>query len=119
MSFENVVGYVAKSVEFGGIVIIVGGTAVALAVFAARWRSSADSTGAYDRTRRAIGRSILLGLELLVAGDIIRTVAISLTWESVGLLAGVVLIRTFLSFTLELEITGRWPWKGSEGSPSS
>ena len=58
-----------------------------------------------------LGRSILLGLELLVAADIIRTVAVAPTYESVGVLAIIVLIRTFLSFSLELEITGRWPWQ--------
>ena len=73
-----------------------------------------------------MGRSILLGLELLVAADIIRTVAVTPTFESVGVLAIIVLIRTFLSFSLELEITGRWPWQkqpagaaASAGSSSS
>ncbi len=61
--------------------------------------------------RRSLGRAILLGLELLVAADIIKTVAISPTLESVAVLGGIVLIRTFLSFSLELEITGRWPWQ--------
>jgi uncharacterized membrane protein len=53
---------------------------------------------------------VLLGLELLVAGDIIRTVAIEPTFESVGVLAAIVAVRTFLSFALEVELTGRWPW---------
>ncbi|MDF2696203.1 MAG: hypothetical protein K0S65_4586, partial [Labilithrix sp.] len=65
----------------------------------------------YVPYRRALGRSILLGLELLVAADIIRTVAITPTLESVAVLAAIVLIRTFLSFSLELEISGRWPWQ--------
>lgn len=65
----------------------------------------------YTEFRRALGRSILLGLELLVAADIIRTVAITPTLESVAVLGGIVLIRTFLSFSLELEISGRWPWQ--------
>jgi uncharacterized membrane protein len=64
----------------------------------------------YRRLRQQLGRTILLGLELLVAADIIRTVAITPTVQSVVVLAGIVLIRTFLSFSLELEITGRWPW---------
>lgn len=65
-----------------------------------------------------LGRSILLGLELLVAADIIRTVAVAPTYEGAGVLAIIVLIRTFLSFSLELEITDRWPWQmeSSEGS---
>lgn len=65
----------------------------------------------YRGYRRRVGRSILLGLEFLVAGDIIRTVAVAPTYASVGVLAVIVLIRTFLSFSLDLEITGRWPWQ--------
>ena len=61
--------------------------------------------------RREMARGILSGLEFLVAADIIRTVAIDLTFASVGVLAIIVLIRTFLSFTLELEMTGHWPWQ--------
>lgn len=62
-----------------------------------------------------LGRGILLGLELLVAGDIIHTVAVELTFETVGVLAIIVLIRTFLSFALEVELNGRWPWRGGRG----
>jgi uncharacterized membrane protein len=65
----------------------------------------------YSSFRRFLGRSILLGLELLVAADIIRTVAIAPTLSSVIVLGGIVVIRTFLSFSLEVEITGRWPWQ--------
>jgi uncharacterized membrane protein len=65
----------------------------------------------YRSYRQLLGRSILLGLELLVAADIIRTVAVTPTLQSVAVLAVIVLIRTFLSFSLELEITGRWPWQ--------
>ena len=64
----------------------------------------------YDRYRIRVGRSLLLGLELLVAADIVKTIAIELTFTSLGLLAGLVLVRTFLSWTLVLEIEGRWPW---------
>ena len=71
----------------------------------------------YRSYRQLLGRSILLGLELLVAADIIRTVAVTPTFVSVGVLAIIVLIRTFLSFSLELEITGRWPWQ-KETSPA-
>ncbi len=66
---------------------------------------------AFQRARSRLGRAILLGLELLVAGDIIRTVAVTPTFTSVGVLAIIVAIRTFLSFTLEVEIAGRWPWQ--------
>ena len=65
----------------------------------------------YRRVREVLGRSILLGLELLVAGDIVRTVAAKPTLVSVEVLGAIVLIRTFLSLSLEVEITGRWPWQ--------
>jgi len=65
----------------------------------------------YEQYRRQVGKGILIGLELLVAADIIRTVAVRPTFASVGVLAAIVLIRTFLSFTLEVEMTGRWPWQ--------
>lgn len=68
--------------------------------------------GAHRNLRQRPGRGILLGLELLVVADIIRTVAVELTFETVGVLAIIVVIRTFLSFTLELELTGQWPWQG-------
>ncbi|MBS9405538.1 DUF1622 domain-containing protein [Halomonas sp. TRM85114] len=66
------------------------------------------------QVRQRLGRGILLGLEFLVAADIIHTVAVELTFETVGILAIVVLIRTFLSFTLEVELSGRWPWQKKE-----
>jgi len=65
----------------------------------------------YDQYRIRIGRSLLLGLEVLVAADIVKTIAMELTFTSLGLLAGLVLVRTFLSWTLFLEIEGRWPWR--------
>jgi uncharacterized membrane protein len=76
----------------------------------------------HGAARRSIGRSILLGLELLVAGDIIRAVMVDPTFESVGVLVVMVAIGTFLSFTLEVEITSRWPWRaqtdvGDQRSP--
>jgi uncharacterized membrane protein len=61
--------------------------------------------------RQNLGRAILLGLELLVAGDIIKTVAVSPTLQNMAVLGAIVIIRTFLSFSLELEINGRWPWQ--------
>lgn len=68
----------------------------------------------YRKYRHQFARGILLGLEFLVAADIIHTVAVDLSFESVGVLAIVVLIRTFLSFTLEAEIKGKWPWQENQ-----
>ena len=65
----------------------------------------------YEELRRSLGRSILLGLEILVAADIIRTIAITPTFTTVGVLGLIVVVRTFLSFSLEAELDGQWPWK--------
>lgn len=70
----------------------------------------------FRRTRQTLGRGILLGLEFLVAADIIHTVAVELTFKTVGILTVVVLIRTFLSFTLNVELNGHWPWQEKETS---
>lgn len=76
-----------------------------------------DRSAIYHEVRRRLGSGILLGLELLVAADIIHTVAVELTFETVGVLVIIVLIRTFLSFTLEVELTGSWPWQQQGTSP--
>lgn len=74
----------------------------------------------YEHYRRDVGRGVLLGLEFLVAADIIHTVAVELSFESLGTLGAIVLIRTFLSVALEVEIEGRWPWEANRpGSPLS
>jgi uncharacterized membrane protein len=117
VQFLQVMEAVGKTVDGVGVAVIVVGALVATAVAA---RNLLRRTGpVYRPYRRHIGRSILLGLEFLVAADIIRTVAIEPTFTSVGVLGLIVLIRTFLSFSLELEITGRWPWQsGDRGEPS-
>lgn len=110
---------VAKLFELAGLAVIVAGTIVAMAMFgldAARGGpvvtvAEAEKPDPMAAFRRRLGRSILTGLELLVAADIIRTVAIEPTLESVLVLGLIVLIRTFLSFSLEVEIEGRWPWQ--------
>jgi uncharacterized membrane protein len=68
----------------------------------------------FREIRQRLGQGILLGLEFLVAADIIYTVAVELTFKTVGVLAIIVVIRTFLSFSLELELTGSWPWQRKE-----
>ena len=109
MTFVGLVEVVGKGIDAAGVVVIVLGGLAATAV--AGTRLIARDVDTYRRYRQQLGRSILLGLELLVAADIIRTVAVTPTLTSVAVLAGIVLIRTFLSFSLELEITGRWPWQ--------
>ncbi len=107
VTFKEVVETVGKAVDGVGVAAIVVGVLWAVAMSARRWRSGTDE---YRVFRHRLGRVILLGLELLVAADIIRTVAVTPTFESAGVLAIIVAIRTFLSFSLEVELEGRWPW---------
>ncbi|MFC0624138.1 DUF1622 domain-containing protein [Kribbella deserti] len=110
---QELIEYVGKAMELAGVGVIVIGAAIATALFAYRSvRRLTDGQQAYRRYRQGLGRAILLGLEFLVAGDIIRTVAISPSFRSVGVLAIIVAVRTFLSFSLEVELEGRWPWQG-------
>jgi uncharacterized membrane protein len=102
---------IAKALELIGVAIIVGGIVLATLKFVRDGTRAADWESAYADYRSNIGRGILLGLELLVGADIISTITSPLTFESVGLLAVIVLIRTFLSFSLETEIEGCWPWQ--------
>lgn len=109
MSFRETVEAVGKGVDAAGVILIIAGILVATAIAIGR-RTSAGGD-ALRRYRRGIGSAILLGLEVLVAADIIRTVAVSPTFASAGVLAIIVAIRTFLSFSLEVELEGRWPWQ--------
>ena len=104
------VDQIAKALELAGVAIVVGGIIVSTSLFFRDGRRLGDWPSAYTAYRSNIGRGILLGLELLVGADIISTITAPLTMESVSLLAGIVLIRTFLSFSLETEIEGCWPW---------
>jgi uncharacterized membrane protein len=105
------VDQLAKALELIGVAIILGGIILATVAFLRDGSRTSDWRSAYPRYRSDIGRGILLGLELLVGADIISTITAPLTFESVGLLAAVVAIRTFLSFSLEAEIDGCWPWQ--------
>lgn len=118
-SVYSVLEMAGIGMEAAGVAVIVLGAAIATVTYLVRWRKL-GATKTYAAYRVGLARSILLGLELLVAGDIIRTVVVSPTLTNVGLLAVIVLIRTFLSFTLELEVTGRFPWQRSpENEPDS
>lgn len=105
------VDQIAKALELAGVAIIVGGIILATLTYFREGGRAGDWESAYSSYRSNIGRGILLGLELLVGADIISTITAPLTIESVGLLAGIVVIRTFLSFSLETEIEGCWPWR--------
>jgi uncharacterized membrane protein len=109
VSLVEVIEAIGTTIDAIGVAVIAGGAV--LAVFMTLGKTRREEGGAYDFFRRRLGRAILLGLEFLVAADIIRTVAVTPTWQSVVVLAGIVLIRTFLSFSLQLEMTGAWPWQ--------
>ena len=101
----------AEGLELVGVAIIIGGIILAACAFVVSGLRGQGWRLAYEQFRSDLGRGILLGLELLVGADIISTITAPLTFESVGLLAGIVLIRTFLSFSLETEIEGCWLWQ--------
>jgi uncharacterized membrane protein len=125
MDFQHIIETVGRFMDFAGVAVMVIGAVVSIPMALRgfqprRLPEGSEPLSVYRSYRQLLGRSILLGLELLVAADIIRTVAVTPTFESVGVLAIIVLIRTFLSFSLELEITGRWPWeKQPAGSTAS
>lgn len=106
-----IIEQLAKLLEIAGVAIILGGVVLASAIFVRAGVASRDWRLSYEQYRANLGRGILLGLELLVGADIIGTITAPLTFESVGLLAIIVMIRTFLSFSLETEIEGCWPWQ--------
>lgn len=114
---NQVVPVVVQAIELVGVAIIAFGAAVTLGQFLlamARRNELADSVAAL---RTNLGRAILVGLEFLVAADIIHTVLVELNLENVAALAGIVIIRTLLSFSLEAEIEGRWPWQRGQRRP--
>lgn len=117
MTFKEWVNLAGLLMEGAGVFAMVAGAVVALVVSLVRRGRKLE--GAYHRFRIDLGRAILLGLELLVAADIIRTVGEEPTMRGVLVLGLIVLIRTFLSFTLSVELEGHWPWqKGPESSGS-
>ena len=114
MRFHDLVTLAAVVLEGAGVLVILAGALVAAIRFGLNAVARPEWKQAYRAFRQNLGRSILLGLELLVGADIIRTVAEVPTLRSVAVLAGIVLIRTFLSFALEVELEGRWPWQAAK-----
>jgi uncharacterized membrane protein len=111
MSYEDTISAVVKVVEAVGAAIMVLGGLGALAVFARDVVRARNADGAYRALRRNLGRCILLGLEVLIVADIIRTIIVDPTVESVAVLGVIVVIRIVLSFSLEIEMDGVWPWR--------
>jgi uncharacterized membrane protein len=112
LNLESFIGrwihVVGDGIDVFGVIIIVIGIAWSTYRFLRQHLEEPH----FDRYKIRVGRTLLLGLEILVAADIVKTVAIEPTFASIGVLSGLVVIRTFLSWTLVLEIEGRWPWQG-------
>ena len=113
MSYEAVISDVVRVVEGIGTAIMVVGGLGAFVLWLPRALRAETRPGSYDALRRDLGRCILLGLEVLIVADIVRTIVVDPTLESVGVLGIIVVIRILLSFALEVEIDGTWPWNRS------
>jgi uncharacterized membrane protein len=119
MSANEVVGVLHKLIEGAALVIELLAVAVIVAAVVVlavkrgtvRYVYQVSAPGAYESYKHQLGKALLLGLELLVAADVVRTVALDPTLKNVGVLGLLVLIRTFLSWSLTVEIDGRWPWQ--------
>jgi len=111
MDIKHTVELIVSAFELAGVAVLVAGAVVAFVRFLYFLIRFRDASAAYRHLRLYLGRSIVVGLEILIAADIIRSVVIDPTFTSVGVLGLLVLVRTFLSWALEVEINGEWPWQ--------
>jgi uncharacterized membrane protein len=111
MTFADAMNHVAQAFEVAGAFVLLAGLVLAVVLAVRVLRRSGDGRQAYRVLRQSFGGVILLGLEILVAADLVRTVAVEPTLDNVVILGGIVLIRTVLSFSLEIEIEGVAPWR--------
>jgi len=110
VQFTEIISIAGYAIEAVGVLVIVAGSCISSVAFIRAFRNLPEGL-AYRTYRRQLGRSIILGLEFLIAGDIVRTVVVADTLENVAILGLIILIRSFLSATLHLEVEGRWPWQ--------
>jgi uncharacterized membrane protein len=110
VTFHDTMEVVVRGFEAAGVFVLVAGSIGALVMATRRWLSG-ERTGEYQRVRRSVGRAIILGLEILIIADIVQTITIDPTLESAVALGIIVLVRTFLSFSLEIELDGSLPWR--------
>jgi uncharacterized membrane protein len=111
---QNIIFVISEVIDFTGVIIIALGAVIGVVLCARDLIRQETAVKAYSHLRTFLGRSLLLGLEFLVAGDIIKTVAIEPTFDSVIVLAIIVLVRTVLSLSIDVEIDGRWPWQAAQ-----
>jgi uncharacterized membrane protein len=114
-SLGDLILFIGECGDVAGVAIIALGVAWVTARFL--FGLARGDEAAYQLCRAGVGKTLLLGLEVLVAADVIRTVAVTPTFQSVAILGIIVVIRTFMSWTLQLELEGRWPWQRSLGTP--
>lgn len=107
--------FAVVAIEASAVGLLVAGLVISTWTYA-RMYFQVGAAEAYDAYRRNLGRCLILGLEILIAADIVETVIIEMTLDSVLVLGLLVLVRTFLSYSLEVELTGRWPWQGKDGA---
>jgi uncharacterized membrane protein len=118
ISFDEMMELVVRGFELGGVAILVVGSLAAFALAALSYRRVGART-AYEEARRNVGRAILLGLEFLIIADIVMTITVDPTLNSAVALGVIVLVRTFLSFSLEIELEGSLPWRRGPSTPDS
>jgi uncharacterized membrane protein len=119
MTFTHVMEHVAQAFEVLGTAVLAIGTLWSFLLAAVAWRRSGRARQAYGVIRQALGGTLLLGLEILVAADLVRTIAVAPTLDNVLTLGLIVLIRTFLSFSIEIEVDGTLPWRRALSSGAS
>jgi len=122
MDIKHTIELIGSAFELAGVAVLVIGSILAFVRSIVSLIQLRDGPAAYRHLRLYLGRSIVVGLELLIAADIVRSVAIDPTFTSVGVLALIVLVRTFLSWSLEVDINGEWPWQRSrlhKGEPAN
>ena len=120
MSFHETMERVVQGFEVAGVAILVVGSLLAFVSAALELRRG-SAQAAYQRARQGVGRAILLGLEVLIIADIVLTITVDRTFDSAITLGIIVLVRTFLSFSLEIELEGTLPWRrgSTEKRPDS
>jgi len=118
MSYDHEISHIVDVVEAVGAGIVIVGALGAFATFGYQALHARTAQQAYEALRRNLGRCILLGLEVLIIADIVRTIIVDTTIESVASLGIIVIIRILLSFSLEVEIDGVWPWRRRQQTPS-
>ncbi|RDH42596.1 DUF1622 domain-containing protein [Zooshikella ganghwensis] len=114
-SFKEIITIAGYAIEAFGVLVVIIGSCVSTFAYLRTYKKLHEGS-AYKKYRQELGRSIILGLEFLIAGDIIRTVVVADSLENVGILALIIVIRSFLSITLHLEVEGRLPWKKEQVS---